>query len=240
LKAILTGIADIVFPPRCPLCQAVLHDHGAALFCDACNRQIRRIGTPFCPACGLPFQTHEGPNHLCGECVLRPKAFSAARAAGPYETLLLEAVHRFKYLGKSALGKILGRFMAGQDYPDFAIASYTLIVPVPLHVKRLRERTFNQSLILARAIARKYAMALDFTSLKRHCWTQPQITLGKTDRQANVKGAFRIDHPERIAGEKILLIDDVYTTGSTLDECARLLVKNGAADVGVLTLARAI
>jgi predicted amidophosphoribosyltransferase len=104
----------------------------------------------------------------------------------------------------------------------------------------LRERAFNQSLILAKAVAKAYGIPLDFVSLKRHIYTQPQITLGKADRQANVRGAFLVKNPERIKGERILLVDDVYTTGNTLNECARVLVDNGAADVGVLTLARAV
>ena len=143
-------------------------------------------------------------------------------------------------MGKSALGGILGRLMTEHDYSDFQISSYTLIMPVPLHIKRLRERAFNQSLILARAIAEKYAIPLDFISLKRHIYTQPQITLGKKDRQANVRGAFQVKNPENTAGGRILLVDDVYTTGSTLNECARVLVQNGAEEVAVLTLARAI
>lgn len=221
------------------MCHAVLQNKAAGLFCDECTSRVTIIRPPLCPACGLPFKTAEGSNHLCGECILSPKAFSTARAVGRYEAALLEAIHSFKYQGKTALGKILGVFMAEHDYADFRIPSYTMIVPVPLHVRRLRERAFNQSLVLAGVVAGKYAIPLDFTALKRHIYTQPQITLGKAERQANVRGAFQVKSPGKIKGQKILLIDDVYTTGSTLDECARVLMKNGAADVGVLTLARA-
>jgi ComF family protein len=233
-------VADIIFPSRCPTCHALLHDKRTAPFCESCASRIKAIRSPLCPACGLPFHTDEGSNHLCGDCLLSPKAFSAARAVGPYETTLLEAIHNFKYLGQSTLGKTLGIVMAKHDYSDFHIPSYTLIMPVPLHIKRLRERAFNQSLILARVLAQTYGIPLDFVSLKRHIYTQPQITLGRTDRQANVRGAFLVKNPEKIQGEKILLVDDVYTTGNTLNECARVLVDNGATDIGALTLARAV
>jgi ComF family protein len=235
----LQGMVDIIFPSRCPTCQTLLQDRRNVSFCSTCATRIKTIRQPLCPVCGLPFPREEGSNHLCGDCLLSPKAFIAARAVGFYEATLLEAIHLFKYQGQSALGEILGRRMAEHDYPDFQISTCTLIIPVPLHVKRLRERGFNQSLILAKAIARQYAIPLDFTSLKRHIYTQPQVSLGKMDRQANVRGAFVMKKPGHLAGEKILLVDDVYTTGSTLNECARILVKNGAAEVAVLTLARA-
>ncbi|MDD5168612.1 MAG: ComF family protein [Syntrophales bacterium] len=237
---ILEGIADILFPPRCLACSKVMHDNEPISFCHSCKSQFKTISSPLCFACGLPFETTGGADHLCGDCIISPKTFSVARSLGRYETTLLESIHAFKYKGKSALGKVLGQIMAAHSYPGFQITEYTVIIPVPLHTRRLRERRFNQALILARTIARKYAVPLDFTSLTRHVYTQPQIALGKKERLANVRGAFRVDDPDKIRGEKILLIDDVYTTGSTLNECARILIKSGAAEVGVLTLARAV
>jgi ComF family protein len=159
---------------------------------------------------------------------------------GYYEGALLKAIHDFKYLGNTALGKTLGKIMAEHDYPDFHIPSFTLIIPVPLHVKRLRERAFNQSLVLARPIAGRFAISLDFTALKRHTYTRPQVSLTRAERQVNVRDAFQVGRPGRIKGERIILVDDVYTTGSTLNECARVLFANGAAEVAVLTLARAV
>ena len=240
MKDILPGMADILFPSRCPTCHELLHGNRQASFCETCASRIKAIRPPICPACGLPFPMEEGTNHLCGDCLLSPKAFSIARAVGHYERTLLEAIHLFKYTGKTAMGTLLGRIMAEHDYPDFLISSYALIMPVPLHSKRLRERMFNQSLMLARVIANTFAIPLDFTSLKRHIYTQPQITLGKKDRQTNVRGAFQVEKSAKVAGGKILLVDDVYTTGSTLNECARVLIQSGAAEVAVLTLARAV
>ena len=240
MKGLLNGMADVVFPPLCPMCNAIVHDHKNLPFCESCNSQIKTIIPPLCPACGSPFPGTDDVNHLCGDCLLSPKAFSRARAFGYYDTVLLKAIHAFKYQGETTLGRHLGRLMAGYDYLDFPAASASVVMPVPLHRRRLRERTFNQALILARSLAKRYAIPLDFTSLRRHIYTTPQISLGKAERQANVRGAFRVVKPEKVKGAKVLLVDDVYTTGNTLHECARVLIENGAADVMVLTLARAV
>jgi ComF family protein len=120
------------------------------------------------------------------------------------------------------------------------MTEYDVIMPVPLHVGRLRERGFNQSLLLARVIARKFPVEIDFMTLRRAVGTAPQTGLRKEDRAANVRGAFELGDRARVKGKKVLIIDDVYTTGSTVRECARILLKGGARSVGVLTLARAL
>lgn len=240
MKELLCGMADVVFPPLCPMCSAVARDHENLPFCGPCAARIKKISHPMCPVCGTPFPGTNDADHLCGDCLLSPKAFSLARAYGYYDEVLLKAIHAFKYQGETTLGRHLGRLMAQCDYAGFPAASASVVMPVPLHRRRLRERAFNQALILARAVAGRYAIPLDFTSLKRHIYTTPQISLGKTERQANVRGAFQVVKPEKVKGAKILLIDDVYTTGNTLHECARILIESGADDVIVLTLARAV
>ncbi len=130
--------------------------------------------------------------------------------------------------------------MAQFAYPDFNIGDYSLLMPIPLHPKRLRERGFNQSVILAREISKRFNLSLDFMTLRRHVYTEPQISLGKRAREANVRGAFSVTDPAKIDGQEIILVDDVYTSGSTAKECARVLLKNKAGRVAVLTLARAI
>jgi ComF family protein len=130
--------------------------------------------------------------------------------------------------------------MAEFAYPLFNIPENSLIVPVPLHPKKLRERGFNQSLILAREISKKFTVSLDFMTLRRHINTEPQISLGKKERESNVHGVFSVTDPGKIKGQRIVLVDDVYTSGSTVKECARVLMKNKAAAVAVITLARAV
>jgi ComF family protein len=130
--------------------------------------------------------------------------------------------------------------MADHDYPSFRIDDYSLIVPVPLHPRRLRQRGFNQSVILAREIARRHGIAMEFRALRRIVDTESQAGLKKEERRSNIRKAFGMSDPDRVSGKQVLLVDDVYTTGSTLGECARTLLKGGAESVGALTLARAI
>lgn len=238
MRNILTGLADVVFPPGCILCGAFMDEHSHPSFCTHCFSQIPFIQSPQCTCCGLPFLDKEGEDHLCGECIASEQFFSVACSLGKYDSVLLEAIHLFKYRGKVTLGKALGRLMTEHEYRNVTIRDYTLIIPVPLHKKRLRERGFNQSLILARELSLCFSIPLDFSLLKRTVHRKPQTMLKKKERLANVKGAFEVKSAEKIKGEKILLVDDVYTTGSTVKECARVLLQNQAAEVAVLTLAR--
>ncbi|MDO9586121.1 MAG: ComF family protein, partial [Syntrophales bacterium] len=162
------------------------------------------------------------------------------RAVGRYETALMDVVHKFKYGGKTAVGERLGKLMAEFPYPAFNIMDYSLIMPVPLHPKRLRQRGFNQAAILAREISRRFSITLDFSSLERVVFTDSQASLGKEKREINVKAAFAVADPGKITGQKIILVDDVLTTGSTAKECARALLKHKAEQVAVLTLARTV
>ncbi len=206
----------------------------------ACLSGIHHIRSPHCTRCGIPFPDIHGEDHLCGECISAKQFFSTARAFGRYEGTLLTAIHRFKYGGKISVGTALGRMMAHRKYSGLVFEDFSLVIPVPLHVKRLRERGFNQSVILAREIAQTYDIPLNFVSLERKIETKQQTALKKSERPKNVRGAFIVRTPGTIEGKKILLIDDVLTTGSTLRECARVLIRNGAKEVAALTLARAI
>jgi len=240
LKRILTGLADLIFPPRCITCDTILDHYENLPVCPACLSKIKFITSPLCSCCGIPFFGADESDHLCGDCIISKPAFTVARAVGHYESTLLEAIHNFKYRGKITFGKIMGRLMAEYKSPNFNISDFTLIIPVPLHSKRLRERGFNQSVILAREIVRILPIPMDFLTLKRYTYTEPQIHLGKKERESNVRGAFMVTDPDKIKDRKIILVDDVYTTGSTVKECARMLMKNGAQTVAVLTLARAV
>ncbi|MBI4633501.1 MAG: ComF family protein [Deltaproteobacteria bacterium] len=240
MKRIFTALAEVIFPTGCMTCGTVLDYQAIPVFCADCFSKIKFIRSPLCSCCGMPFEATAGSDHLCGDCIDAVPVFTVARSAGHYESVLLDAIHLFKYRGKTAVGKSLGKLMAEFSYPGFSIADYSLIIPVPLHVKRLRERGFNQSLILAREIARSFSMPLDFMTLKKHVHTDPQVSLGKKERGKNVRGAFMVKRGDRIHDEKIILVDDVYTTGSTLKECARVLKNHGARQVAALTLARAV
>jgi len=235
----IIGFADIIFPPRCSICGTLLDGNRATSFCRACRSGMTRIEPPLCSCCGTPFEGPHAGDHLCGECLSGVQHMSVARAFGKYDGTLMAAIHLFKYRGKSAVGHALGKLMANHIYKDLNIKNYTVIIPVPLHPKRLRERGFNQSLILARHLGRKYAIPVDFMTLKRRKHTDPQILLKRNQRMSNVRGAFEVTVQDNIAGQRIILVDDVYTTGSTVQECCRTLIRHDAQDVAVITLARA-
>jgi ComF family protein len=239
LKQIFTNLADIIFPPKCIGC-GVVFDGNNSHFCGHCFAKINFIKSPLCHCCGIPYLGDEESNHLCGNCISTKPHFISARAVGQFDGVLLDAIHQFKYRGNIAIGKALGELMAENEYPSLNIKEYSLIIPVPLHLKRLKERGFNQSAILAKTLAKKFRMPLDITSFKRCAYTEPQVRLKKQEREANVKGAFEVTDRRKIAGQKVILVDDVYTTGNTVKECARMLVKNKAEQVAVLTLARVI
>ncbi len=235
----ISDLADILFPPRCIICGGSPERGGKAPFCSDCLRKVSFIKPPLCTCCGLQFADTGGANHLCGDCLSKRPFFSTARALGIYDTILLDTIHLFKYGGNILVGERMGRVMAGHRYDSLSISEFSLIIPIPLHPKKLRERGFNQSLVLGREIAKKFSIPLDFDTLIRKNDTKPQVNLGRSERMKNVKGAFMVRQKERIEGERILLVDDVYTTGSTVNECARVLRAAKASDVAVLTLARA-
>jgi len=234
---ILAGIADVIFPPRCSLCGEILKLNSP--LCEKCMQGIHFISSPLCVRCGLPFAAGEGSDHLCGDCLAGERPYAVARSMATYDGAMLDAIHKFKYHGKTGIGKTLGNIMADFASGIWDMTAFDLIIPVPLHIRRLRERGFNQALILSRPLSRRFKIPLDFASLKRVRLTPPQVGLSKKERSINVRGAFSVIKPDRIDGKKILLIDDVYTTGSTLSECSRVLIDAGASAAAVFTAARA-
>jgi ComF family protein len=228
MVGIVKGFIDLVFPPLCAFCGTPLAENDDAEICPGCFQDIRFISPPICPKCGLPFVPEIAADHLCGQCLRGQWHFGSARALGVYDGTIREAIHMLKYRGKSF------------GYPFIDYDSYDLLVPVPLHPRRLRERGFNQALILGRAIERREGIPCRGFLLKKIRWSTPQVSLSPKARGGNVKGSFAVADPASVRGKRVLLIDDVMTTGSTANECARELLKSGAREVDVFTLARAI
>lgn len=241
---LLRKLIKIIYPPRCPICQQFLDNGGSTdedrgiSFCPSCSQDFHRITSPLCPVCGTPFASLVQADHLCEDCLRERPCYEAAAAPYLYEGTIMRAIHQFKYRAKTLLagplGSILARFAEGWVEESSGL----LTMPVPLHPKRLKERGFNQSLLLARHVARRLDTELDFLSLRRLKYTLPQIGLKKGERQKNVKGAFGLEDPETVRGKTVLLVDDVATTGNTLNECARILKRAGPKKVLCLTLAR--
>ncbi len=241
LNEALSYIADVIFPPRCTGCTDILSQQSLQTFCPACIEKIRFITGSLCPICGMAFFDSPAGEHLCGNCLENKPYFSLARSVASYETLILDLIHQFKYGRNIATGRALASFMAEFCFQGFDFTDYSLIIPVPLHIHRLRERSFNQSLILAKSLEKKYQIPVNFSLLKRHKFTLTQTGLDKKEREKNIKGAFIVtDNANKIEDKNIILIDDVYTTGATINQCAKTLIKAGAGKVAVLTLARVL
>jgi ComF family protein len=161
-----------------------------------------------------------------------------ARAAGVYRGLLRQVLHRFKYGGEISLARPLARLLLIPGRELAARHRIDLVMPVPLHVKRLRQRGFNQASLLARRLGSSLGIPVDYASLRRCRWTEPQIGLSRSQRAENVRGAFRLNRPERVREKGVLLLDDVFTTGETVNQCARVLRAAGTARILVVTVAR--
>jgi len=237
LRQELSGLIELFFPPACPLCGVLLPPEKALALCPSCLQGIRPLSSPHCPRCLLPYPAEEGQDHLCQACILEPATFAEVSSVGLYEDSLRQAVHQFKYRGDFSLDRPLGGLLAtvlessGRDFrPD-------LIVPVPLHLSRLRQRGYNQSLLLARVLGRRWRKPVPGRLLVRLRPTPPQQGLKAVQRRLNLKGAFGMR--SALAGQKVLLIDDVMTTGATARECARTLLTAGASEVAVAVIGRA-
>jgi ComF family protein len=242
--SILKSLVNVVLPHICPLCGqpflryvhngATGNKENGVSFCAACLEDVVFIHGPICLTCGLPFRSRAIEDHTCSLCEKKRNYFTLARGMGMYTGRLLEAIHLFKYGGKVNIGKILGRMLA-HYHLDFA--AYDVIMPVPLHIKRLRGRGFNQAVVLGREIARFHSIPIDISSLRRIRNTESQVNLNEPERVKNIKGAFEVKKGI-LKGLKTLLVDDIFTTGATVNECARVLKKAGADDVDVLTVAK--
>ncbi len=229
---------DVALPPLCPACREPVGD--ALGLCAACWSKLSPIAPPYCERLGIPFVYDPGPGILSMQAIADPPAYARARAAVRYDDVARALVHAFKYGDRLDLAPVMGRWMAraGRELLRDAAA----IVPVPLHWRRLWARRFNQSALLARIVSEAGGVPVVHEALKRVKATPQQVGLSRTERASNVQGAFKVapNGKANIAGRRILLIDDVLTSGATVDACARALLRAGAGNVDVLVFARVV
>jgi len=238
LRHLLGIIGDICFPPRCLFCGVDLPPGEKLLLCDDCQPNLNLLTGDCCPRCGKPHLASSG-DHLCGPCLRGDTHFEAGRSVVAYEGPLRDCVHAFKYGRQTACLATFG-LLFRQVVADSFLFEADLILPVPLHKARLRQRGFNQSTMLAREFFPERKRKISTSVLLRQRSTAPQTSLSGRERRTNLRGAFRVKNPDRVKGKRVVLVDDIYTTGSTLNECARTLKKAGAERVTALTLARVI
>ena len=203
--------------------------------CGNCWHDIQFLEPPWCDICGVP-----DVNGRCDECAISPPRYGKLRSIAFYQTTLQQAIHLFKFEKKNVFAKHLIQLINAHVPTDCSITEYDFILPVPIHRKRLRERGFNQATLLAKGIAQVGGVPLLTNVLVRHRHTVAQSSLDSEARQQNIIGAFEIRNPDVIRNKRILIIDDVFTTGATVREAVNELWKADPAEIDVLTLARSL
>jgi ComF family protein len=237
LKPLSAYFFNLIFPDDCRICEQPLTNITRIPVCPACLALPKPLQAEFfCRACRTPFVDDYPLDEydLCTVCREGLANFDAAYSFGSYEGTLQQLIHFFKYAKVETLGQPLSRFLL-QALP--LEANFDLIIAMPMHWRKRWERGFNQAELLAAPVARRYGLPLA-NNLRRARYTRSQAGLTESGRRENLRGSFRLHRPERIKGKRILLIDDVFTTGSTLRAAAAILKSAGAAHVAALTLAR--
>ncbi len=235
-------LLDFILPPRCYVCEASSAQAPIPWVCETCWCDIAYLEPPVCYQCGEPLAAPpEGiasPMHRCGRCLLQPPAFDRARAVGLYRGALRQIIHTMKYQPVYGLTRPLAKLLQQQFSAHWTESVPDILVPIPLHRRRLWQREFDQALALARYLSRGVGIPCEAEALRRQRDTASQVGLTYTERDQNVRGAFGVRHPQSVRGKTVLLIDDVYTTGATAKACAQVLRRAGAERVNVYTLAR--
>jgi ComF family protein len=236
----LNPLFALFYPEICQICRAEKAGASASYICERCRSGIRPIEAPFCDCCGLPFEGDITVSFECANCSDQELHFRSARAAVELSGPLQEVVHRYKYNHSTWFEPYLAGLLISAAQPVIAQSPWDYIVPIPLHWLKLRERSFNQSLRLAHHLAKATGIPVHNRLLKRTQPTSTQTRLSRAERTENVKRAFAYRPRNRLAGQRIILVDDVLTTGATASACAKLLMQNGAGVVDVWTVARGI
>jgi ComF family protein len=237
VASLFTALKDLLFPPQFLGCKRRLDSSTPPLFCSGCADDLAFIRSPYCLCCGIPFVS--GVDHLCGICLTGHHTFDLARALLYYQPPVSDLILSLKFSGNLAGVASLQALITQAKLLDTFVEP-EIILPVPLHAHRLRERGFNQALVVARGCLPKWKEKIETGVLLRRRQTTPQSLLSGKERRSNLKNVFSLADPNRIAGMKVLLVDDVYTTGSTINECSRVLRKAGAKRIEVFTLARSL
>ena len=246
----LKDALDVLLPEEegCVLCGQVrgrgMQEIFYAPICSGCLSRIPFVRPPYCQTCGRPLRgavaeiTGDGlrDDPICRDCASGGRFFRVARAAGLYDGALKDFIYALKFRGRRELAEGIGVLMARVATREKAMRGSELLVPVPLHPKRLAERGYNQAELLARMVGSCLGLPVR-TTLVRSILTGEQNKLGRRDRRDNLRGVFIVPHPLEVAGKRVLLVDDVITTGATANECSRALLRAGAAEVRVLAAA---
>lgn len=226
------------YPECCQLCGKLRATPAESFVCGGCRAGVRFIELPFCGRCGRPFEGAIDHPFECSNCREQELHFSSARSAVLAQGPALDVIHRYKYHRALWFDRLLTEWLTSRAVPALEQEKWDWIVPVPLHATKQREREFNQAERLARGLSAATGIRVKTGLLERRLFTQSQTLLSREDRQANVRKAFSIRKGQRLRGESVVLVDDVFTTGATSSACARVLGAAGAGKVCVWTVAR--
>lgn len=231
---------DLVYPRNCQFCASPLTEEQPGVICPVCLAQAKLIEPPCCRRCGLPFDGKLDELIDCGYCQHLKFHFSRAHAACRAEGVVRDCVHRLKYNREMYYVEHLAGWLhgAGQRWIDWN--QVDAIVPVPLHPVKARSREFNQAAVLCRELGRRVDRPVLAKCIRRVRDTESQTRLDAAARRENMRGAFSAGAAGTLAGKRLVLVDDVFTTGATLDACAKVLLHSGATDVIALTVARGV
>jgi len=235
-RSALGAAADLLLPPVCISCRGRIQAHG--LLCGDCFAKLDFIAPPYCARLGVPLPYDLGVPSLSAAAMASPPVYDRARAVARYSQTMRDLIQSFKYRDRQEGLALFGRWLARAGAELLADAD--LLVPVPLYRSRLWWRRFNQSALLAQGVARLSGVPADCFALKRVRRTASQVGLSAEQRKRNVAGAFKVERKGAIKGKNILVVDDVITTGATIEACARVLKRAGAGRVDVLALARVV
>ena len=232
-----SSLSSLFFPPVCPFCNSNMPKADSSL-CSACRESIEFISPPVCFQCGLPVTgLGNGPAELCGRCLIDPPRYSRARYGIFYQGEVRAALVRFKYYGALHAAKGFSEILVETFRRNFEPREFSLIVPIPIHRKRLVQRGFNQTVVIAENLSAATGIPLDRASLRKIKDTQPQVGLPRPERIKNLRGSFGVSRPSRIRNARVLIVDDVATTGSTIREAAKTITRAEATSVDALVLA---
>jgi len=236
----LRRVVDLVYPRNCQFCSEPLAEEQPGVVCPLCLAKAKPIEPPFCQRCALPFDGKLTEPFECGYCQDLKFGFSRAVAACRAEGVVRDCIHRFKYNREMYFEEHLAGWLIGAGTRRIDWQRVDAIVPVPLYPRRERQREFNQADRLARALSRTVGVPVLPRYLRRVKETGTQTKLDAAARRANMRGAFGVRGGKIFAGKRLVLVDDVFTTGATLDSCARMLCQEGAVDVIALAVARGV
>jgi ComF family protein len=265
-KHIYKIFLDALFPSRCLICKAFFHHDNfpdpvsiekteilktsfnkvmAGFLCPHCVQNFSEVGSPKCSLCGFMFKNREGEDHICGKCIKNPLKYRKARAYGLYDRSLRKSIHLLKYYRKTYLAEPLGMLLFSTFIKNWDLENIHVIIPTPLFARRLKNRGFNQTFQLIKKWPEwlnkpgfdHHHIMIDQHILFRKRKTKAQVGMSRKERIANIKDVFEVRDHSKIDDKNVLLIDDVLTTGVTANECVKALIKNGAKNVDVLTLA---